>query len=122
MGTERLLLPAQVARELEVEGVFDREPTCDAATVGQYADSHRKYVRCGIAGEHFPLAEFPMGAAAFCFGDHTACPIWRRHKDGDLTDHQDKLERRRQLRITARQIETGLRVDDLGLLPPDRPS
>lgn len=112
MGRDDLLLPGHIARDLEVEGVFDRDPNCEAAVVGQYADSHRKYVRCAIAGEHFPLAEFPLGAAAFCFGEHTTCPIWRRDRDGGLIEHRQKLHDREQTRITARQIATGLRVND----------
>lgn len=118
MGRDDLILPAQVARELEIEGVFDRPATCDAAVVGQYADSHRKYVRCQIAGMHFPISDSPLAAASFCFGEHTTCPIWRRERDGELVALRAKLHRREQARITQRQIETGLRVDDRD--PPAR--
>jgi hypothetical protein len=111
MGDE-LILPATIARELEVEGAFDRDPTCPAATAGHYADSHRKHVRCGVEEAHFAVADSPMAAAAFCFGDYTTCPVWTREKDGELDALRAKLRARATARLTERQIATGLRVDD----------
>lgn len=115
-----LLLPGHVARELEIEGAFDGEPTCEAATVGTYADSSRKYVRCGIAKDHFPLAGgqgMALAAASFCFGAYQTCPVWLRAHDGRMKEIDENLERRRVARETERQIATGVRVNDRGITP-----
>ena len=117
-----LLLPGRIADELNIEGAFDRDPTCEAAHVGQYADSHRKYVRCAIAKDHFPLAgsnQMALAAASFCFGAYRTCPVWLRAHDGRLKEIDDNLHRRAVARETKRQIETGLRVNDRGLPDPE---
>lgn len=113
--SDDLLLPATIARELEIEGTFDRPPTCEAARTGTYSDSRRKYVRCGVTGDHYPIAEQPLAAAAFCFGDYTSCPIWMAHRDGALDAHNAKIARRATDRVTRRQIELGVRVNDRGV-------
>ena len=113
-----LLLPADVARELQIERAFDREPTCEAANVGHYVDSRRKYVRCGIMREHFPVAGpdgLPLAAAAFCFGDYTSCPVWQAARDGTVDEIHANLDRRATERETRRQIVLGIRVDDRGV-------
>lgn len=115
-----LLLPGRVARELEIEGAFKGDPTCEAASVGTYADSNRRYVYCAIAKDHFPLAGgegLALAAASFCFGAYKTCPVWMRAHDGRLKEIEANLERRANDRATRRQIASGLRVDDRGLDP-----
>ena len=110
-----LFLPDHLARERN-EGLAAAElPTvCPAATRGDFADSRRAYIACGVAGDHFAVSDNPMAAKHFCCGEHTACPIWQRNIDEPewMQARKALMQTRATDRATARQTETGLRADD----------
>lgn len=118
---EPLIVPGQVAREMDVERRVEelaRTPTCPAASAGQFADTGRRYIRCTPADDVYVARENIEAVLAFCCGDHTACPVWRMSRENGgaaIAAFRAEMEQHRQDRITREQIERGVRVDDRGL-------
>ncbi len=111
----RIVIPGSTGLDIETERAVG-DTTCPAASDGRYADSGRRYIRCGIAKDHFPIAENPRAATGFCCGTYGACPVWQADRAGttdlDLAEHRRLIAQREQDRITDRQHATGVRVDD----------
>lgn len=114
---EPLIVPGQVARELDVERQVERlaeHPTCPHAETGRFADTGRRYIRCQPSGSHYVVRENPQAVVVFCCGDYTRCPVFEMVREGgDAIDQfRAEMEQRRQDRLTRAQIERGIRVDD----------
>lgn len=114
-----LYIAGRTGAEVNLERAVG-ETTCPEARSGDYADSRRRYIVCGIAekaGEKpdMAVADFPIAVRALCCGDYVDCPVYQADRETlgeEFQQHKKLLEQRRQQRITDRQIASGARVDD----------
>lgn len=113
-----LIVPGPAGIEIERERAVGA-PRCPAASDGRYADSGRRFIHCGVSGDHYSIATSPNAAINFCCGEYTACPVWLAARSGetdvDLEKWKADMAQRRADRETRRQIEAGIRFDDRGV-------
>lgn len=112
--------PTEVLRRRQAEVEREQQslrPQCPAASMGAYADTGARYVRCSVEDSHFKVADAPVAAKEWCCGNYQGCPSWQAHRDGDPRVDEAVgagRERRRLDRLNAHHRAIGLRVDDEG--------
>jgi hypothetical protein len=120
-GTGLWVPPEELQRQRAAEAeklaalLAKQGATCPYATIGQYADSDRHYIRCAAEDSHFAIADSPTAAIAWCCGDPTdGCPSFLSAKTGDgaVERNRHARERGHTERINQRHRDLGIRVDD----------
>lgn len=102
----------------EVQAKLDRrEPmtvVCPAGEPVRDRKTGRQGVFCKIEDDSLTLAESAIAVACFCCHEYTECPSWQADRDNDpVVERQRQAKaQRKQDRLTERQVETGMRVDD----------
>lgn len=102
----RIILPASVVREAPRDPEVELRAKCPAARLGEYADSGRQFVYCGVERKHFPVAQSPAAVLGWCCSEYEACPVWRAERENDPVVAR---VHEAQERSAAREAERGLR-------------
>ena len=110
--------PTEVVRRREAEAERaqrDLRPACPAASMGDYADSGARFIRCAVEDRHFKVADSPVAAMTWCCSGYEGCPSWQAARDRDPIVEESVgagRERRRLDRMNEHHRRIGLRVDD----------
>lgn len=105
-------LPPHVEQALAIDAL---DPKCPACSMGKYADSGKRYVRCAIERQHFAIEAFPTAVLSYCANEdgYHQCPTWVAMKENDPVV---KRQHDAQDAAHMRKAEKGLRttgIDDL---------